>query len=105
MENEYEYNSKVFKAFSDPNRLLILKMLKYGERCACEILEDLAISQSTLSHHMKILCDSEIVNYRRRGKWMLYSLNEKNCQAARDFLTEITSMKDLCDINEPRQIC
>ncbi|HHY27371.1 MAG TPA: winged helix-turn-helix transcriptional regulator [Desulfitobacterium dehalogenans] len=105
MENKYDYNSKVFKAFSDSNRLKILRTLQYGERCACEILEDLAISQSTLSHHMKILCDSGIVNYRRQGKWMFYSLSEGNCQAARSFLTEITSMKHLRDINEPRQIC
>lgn len=105
MANKYEHNAKLFKAFSDPNRLLIIEMLQSGERCACEILEDLDISQSTLSHHMKILCDSGIVNCRRQSKWMYYSLCEANCQEARNFLTEITSMKDLGDIRAPRPRC
>lgn len=68
---------KVFKALGDINRLTILEMLKTGEKCACKILEELNISQSTLSHHMKILCDSKIVTCRKDGKWSHYSLNKE----------------------------
>lgn len=57
MKNKYESNAIVFKALSDPDRLMILERLQSRERCACELLEDLDIVQSTLSHHMKILCD------------------------------------------------
>ena len=64
----------IFKALGDENRIRILKLLKGGEKCACKLLEELNISQSTLSHHMKILCDAEIVTGRKDGKWMYYSI-------------------------------
>ena len=64
----------IFKALSDENRIRILKMLRSGEKCACKLLEELNISQSTLSHHMKILCDAGIVTGRKEGKWMHYSI-------------------------------
>lgn len=64
----------IFKALGDENRIRILKLLNGGEKCACKLLEELNISQSTLSHHMKILCDAEIVNGRKDGKWMHYSI-------------------------------
>ena len=64
----------IFKALGDENRIRILKLLKGGEQCACKLLEELNISQSTLSHHMKILCDAEIVTGRKDGKWMHYSI-------------------------------
>ena len=64
----------IFKALGDENRIRILKRLNGGEKCACKLLEELNISQSTLSHHMKILCDAEIVTGRKDGKWMHYSI-------------------------------
>lgn len=94
MESKYERNAKVFKALCDSNRLMILEMLQSGERCACEILEDLNIGQSTLSHHMKILTESGIVEGRRDGKWMYYSLSKVGCEAAKNLLDEITSLKE-----------
>lgn len=93
-ENKYERKVKVFKALSDSNRLIILEMLQSAERCACEILEDLNIRQSTLSHHMKILCDSRIVDCRREGKWMYYSLSKEGCEAAKNMLNDLTTLKE-----------
>jgi len=61
MSNKYLDNARVFKAFCDENRLMILEMLQSGEKCACVLLEKLEIAQSTLSHHMKLLVDSGIV--------------------------------------------
>ena len=71
----YEEAALVFRALSDPNRLAAIDMIRTEEKCACKILEALNISQPTLSHHMKILCDSGLVNSRREGKWMHYSIN------------------------------
>ena len=58
---EKEKNARIFKAFCDANRWKILGLLQSGEKCACKLLEELNIGQPTLSHHMKILCDAEIV--------------------------------------------
>ena len=63
----------IYKALSDGNRLQIIKMLKDGERCACQMLEDLNITQPALSHHMKVLIAADLVNVRKDGKWMHYS--------------------------------
>lgn len=75
MNGNYGLNANALKALADPNRLQIIDFLSHGERCACKILEQLRISQPTLSHHMKILCEVELVHYRKEGKWMHYSLN------------------------------
>ena len=68
-------DARIFKALADENRLQILMLLQKGELCACHLLEELNITQPTLSHHMKLLCDSGIVNYRKDGKWMHYSIS------------------------------
>lgn len=75
MENSYEEYAKVFKALCDPKRLAILEQLKNGEKCACVLQEPLDLTQSGLSYHMKILCESGIVSCRQEGKWTHYRLN------------------------------
>ncbi|MFZ5974869.1 MAG: ArsR/SmtB family transcription factor [Bacillota bacterium] len=94
MDNKYVKNSAMFKALSDPNRLIILDKISCCEHCACTILEDLHIVQSTLSHHMKVLCRSGLVDSRREGKWMYYSLNLENIQKAIEVLHEILSKNE-----------
>jgi len=79
---------------SDPNRLMIIDMLSCDELCACMILERFKITQPTLSHHMKTLCDCGLVKGRKEGKWMYYSLDEKTVQECKAFLTEVTSYKE-----------
>lgn len=79
----------IFKALSDENRIRILKMLRSGEKCACKLLEELNISQPTLSHHMKILCDSGIVAGRKDGKWMHYSINCEGVRKVRNIMQEL----------------
>lgn len=86
----------IFKAFCDENRIRILRMLKSGEKCACKILEELNITQPTLSHHMKILCDSGIVVGRKEGKWMHYSIARDGAKVAADLLNELTDARSGC---------
>lgn len=90
---DYSANAKVFKAFCDVNRLQILELLKTGEKCACVILENLNISQSTLSYHMKILCESGIVVGRSEGKWTYYSIDNKGCENAKNILDKIVNIQ------------
>ena len=78
--------AEVFKAFCDENRVKILRQLADGEKCACKLLEEVQISQPTLSHHMKILCNSGVVRGRKEGKWMRYSLAREGFEAARVML-------------------
>lgn len=85
MTNCYEV-AKLFKSFDDERRIHILEMLKEGEKCACNLLEEMQISQPTLSHHMKILCDSGIVNARKEGKWVYYSINKNGIKSSIDLL-------------------
>ena len=79
----------MFKAFTDENRIQILELLRDGERCACRLLEEMNITQPTLSHHMKILCDSGIVVGRKEGKWMHYSISEEGLENVRNYLEEL----------------
>ncbi len=91
MSIEYIDNIRTFKALCDENRWKILEILQSGEKCACVLLNELNIQQSTLSHHMKILCDSELVIGRKDGKWMHYSINKealKNTRRIIDMLID-----------------
>ena len=94
MEKSYHGKAELFKALSDPNRLEIVDMLSWGELCACKILEHFHITQPTLSHHMKILCDCGLVSGRKEGKWIYYSLNTEMVQVFRAFLEKITTIKE-----------
>ena len=96
MDERYKEYAHFFKVLSDPNRLMIIDMLSCGEFCACVILEKFNITQPTLSHHMKSLCDSGLVVGRKQGKWMYYSLSDKTVQTCRSVLTDLTSSKENC---------
>ena len=96
MKQTYVDYALLFKALSDPNRLMIADMLSCGELCACVILEKFSITQPTLSHHMKTLCDCKLVRARKDGKWTYYSLNEETVSDFRAFLAEVTSHKNNC---------
>ena len=96
MNKTYVDYAVLFKALSDPNRVMIMDMLSCGELCACVILEKFNITQPTLSHHMKTLCECKLVNGRKDGKWIYYSLNKDTVSSLRAFLFEITSETEDC---------
>ncbi|MGP8078408.1 MAG: ArsR/SmtB family transcription factor [Thermoplasmata archaeon] len=63
------------RALGDEQRLIAVAILRReGELCACEIQAALGLSHATVSHHMSILTSAGIVNARRKGKWMYYTL-------------------------------
>lgn len=92
MDSNYSDSAKVFKAFCDENRLMVLELLQSGEKCACVLLEQLHIAQSTLSHHMKILVESGVVAARKEGKWTYYSFNPDGVLYARQLLKKLTML-------------
>jgi len=103
MNDNYNKNAILSKAFSDINRLLIIEMLSCGELCACKILEKFNFTQPTLSHHMKILCDCGLVSGRKEGKWIYYTLNNTAVSEYLSFIRKITTKSDNCICNEEKQ--
>jgi len=102
MEINYIEKAKVFKAFCDENRLMILEQLQSGEKCACKLLDELNVVQSTLSHHMKILVESGVVLARKDGKWTHYSLSQQGCDNAVMLLKAITQRNN---VSEGENLC
>ena len=87
----HQDNAKVFKALCDPKRLAILEQLRSGEKCACVLQEPMDLTQSGLSYHMKILCDSGRVLSRQEGKWTHYRLSASGREEAVSLLLALTT--------------
>jgi len=91
MGMRYDGHAKVFKAFCDEKRLRILELLQDGEKCACVLTEILGMPQSSLAYHMKVLCDSGIVDCRQEGRWTHYRISGEGVMRAERILREITA--------------
>ena len=83
----------IFRAFGDENRIRILQLLQKGEMCAFMLLQALEISQPTLSHHMKILCEAGVVTARREGKRTIYALSHSDITAAVSYLQQLVDIE------------
>ena len=97
MESLFKKQAEVFKALCDERRLKILNLLKSGEKCACVLIEEIGIPQSSLSYHMKILCESGIVIGREEGKWTHYSIDSEGSRKALQLLSDITTVTECED--------
>ena len=94
MATVYEERAKVFKALCDERRQRILELLHSGEKCACVLIDEMDMPQSSLSYHMKILCDSGIVTSREEGKWTYYQISKQGSETAIELLKEITAVTE-----------
>ena len=94
MATVYEERAKVFKALCDERRQRILELLHSGEKCACVLIDEMDMPQSSLSYHMKILCDSGIVPSREEGKWTHYQISRQGSEKAVELLKEITAVTE-----------
>ena len=68
-------SAQIFHALSDETRLQILRRLRGGDRCVCDLTDALDAAQSRLSFHLKVLKDAGLVTDRREGRWMYYTLD------------------------------
>ena len=84
----------ICKAMSDANRLKIIEMLTQGEKCGCHLLEELQITQPTLSHHMKVLSECGLVRSYKDGVWHHYSVN---CDRFKEFKNYLAGITCSCD--------
>lgn len=92
MESIYEKNAKIFKALSDERRLRILELLHGGEKCTCVLTDEVNMPQSSLSYHMKILCEAGIVKGREDGKWTHYQISKQGSENIISLLKDIISI-------------
>ncbi|GAC1503816.1 MAG: hypothetical protein NVS1B14_09400 [Vulcanimicrobiaceae bacterium] len=76
LREDFEAGATLFKALADPHRSAILAALAHapGPICVCDFVEGLPLNQPTVSHHLKVLRDAELVTTERRGTWVYYSL-------------------------------
>ena len=96
---------KIFKALADDNRLEIMELLMEGAKCGCELLEELQVGQSTLSHHMHILCEAGLVDSCKSGKWMHYSLSAEGSALARALIERYTLSSEQAAVYNRRVVC
>lgn len=100
MATTYEERAKIFKALSDERRLRILELLHHGEKCTCTLTEEMNMPQSSLSYHMKILCEAGIVTGREDGKWTHYQISKQGGEKALSLLKEVIAADEInngCD--------
>src|SRR5947208_7951841 len=79
---------KLLAALADTTRLQIVEMLSGLDEplCVCEILSYFSLSQPTISHHLRVLRDADLVTWEKRGLWVYYSLNRHTLQHATAYL-------------------
>ncbi|MDF2675257.1 MAG: transcriptional regulator, ArsR family [Clostridiales bacterium] len=70
--------SEIFKALCDTTRVKILYALSINELCVCDIAEIIGVSQSAVSHQLRVLRTMRLVKYRKEGKSVYYSLNDQH---------------------------
>ena len=79
----------LFHALADPMRIEVLELLANGERCVCDLMEDLGVAQSRLSWHLKTLKDAGLVTDRREGRWSYYTLERTAFERAEKALSAL----------------
>lgn len=79
----------LFHALSDPIRVEVLSLLSAGERCVCDLTEELDVAQSRLSWHLKTLKDAGLVTDRREGRWSYYTLERDAFELAESALASL----------------
>ena len=66
--------ARLFHALSDETRLAILAMLRDGERCVCDLQDELGAAQSRLAFHLRVLREVGLVTDRKEGRWSYYAV-------------------------------
>jgi len=92
----------IFKALSDETRLRIIKLLESGELCVCDITAALAMVQPKVSFHLSALKEAGLIKDRKQGKWIHYSLNEKDLFRRMLILSACERMED-SEVSEDRK--
>lgn len=96
---------EALKAIADANRLRILCLLFQGEKCVCDIEEQLRISQPLTSHHLSVLREAGLVGVRRSGIWSYYSLVPEAVERLNRLFREVLGVEKISKGYPPREQC
>jgi len=93
-DEEADATAALFRAIADPARVRIVNLLATSDDpvCICNLVEPLALTQPTVSHHMKKLVDVGLVDREQRGKWAYYTLNAEALRT----LSAVADLKGVC---------
>jgi ArsR family transcriptional regulator len=90
--------TRVLKALADENRIRILYLLKEkNDLCVCEIREIIGLSQPTVSSHLKVLENNELVTFNKDGKWVNYSPNSNLDDKIKQIINNVLSIIETDD--------
>ena len=95
----------LFHALSDGTRLSILEMLRGGERCVCELQDELAAAQSRLSFHLRVLKDAGLITDRREGRWAYYRIVPETLDEVHDHAVAMRPRKGALAVMRTRECC
>jgi ArsR family transcriptional regulator len=97
--------AELFHALSDETRLAVLEMLRGGERCVCELQDELEAAQSRLSFHLRVLKDAGLVTDRKEGRWSYYSITPEALAEVHDLAIELQPRKGSLPVLRPGKCC
>jgi len=84
----------LLKALADPLRLQVIEALHSGERCVCELTEELNLTQSKLSFHLKVMREADLLEAREEGRWIYYRLRAEALGALQNWLATLAPISE-----------
>jgi ArsR family transcriptional regulator, arsenate/arsenite/antimonite-responsive transcriptional repressor len=97
--------ARLFHALSDETRLGVVEMLRDGERCVCELQDELDAAQSRLSFHLIVLKDAGVVTDRKDGRWVHYALNPAIFAELRDVVGDLKPARRALNVRNADGCC
>ncbi|MFM7652913.1 MAG: ArsR/SmtB family transcription factor [Vulcanococcus sp.] len=82
---------QLLKALADPIRLDVVQALTQGERCVCELTEQLGLAQSRLSFHLRVMREAELIEAREQGRWVYYRLRPEAIEQLQGWLATMAA--------------
>ena len=95
----------LFHALSDATRIAILRMLRSGELCVCELQDELDAAQSRLSFHLRVLRDAGLVADRREGRWSYYRIVPEALAEVHDLAVDLQPARGVLPIARKGACC
>lgn len=96
---------QLFHALSDETRLAVIQMLRSGERCVCELQDELDAAQSRLSFHLRVLKDAGILTDRKEGRWVYYCLNKDVFNELSEVVGELKPSRRVLTVKSASDCC